>query len=215
MKEYSKIQTLFKRDLSNKGQIIEGSWSLPEFEFLKSNQWTFTEKVDGTNIRLKWRKSQDGSMGLSVGGKSDNAQIPANLLDAIAAMQLAPKLAEGFPDEICLYGEGYGPGIQKGGGRYRQSKSFVLFDVLCGDLWLQRDDVNDVAAKLGLDAVPVLGKGALQDAIEFTRNGFNSKWGEFPAEGIVLRPSTELRTRRGDRMIAKIKHVDFTGGKFS
>ena len=53
MKEYHKIQSVFKRDIAN-GKIIEGKYSLPEFEYLKDNQWVFTEKVDGTNIRIIW-----------------------------------------------------------------------------------------------------------------------------------------------------------------
>jgi len=35
MKEYTKIQTIFKRDMSNKGRIILDQYSLPEFEYLK------------------------------------------------------------------------------------------------------------------------------------------------------------------------------------
>lgn len=53
MKEYHKIQTCFKRDEKTK-RIIEGDWTLPEFEYLKDCQWVFTEKVDGTNIRVMW-----------------------------------------------------------------------------------------------------------------------------------------------------------------
>ena len=51
MNEYHKIQTVFKRDIQSKGKtLIEGQWTLPEFEYLASNIWAFTEKVDGTNI---------------------------------------------------------------------------------------------------------------------------------------------------------------------
>ena len=212
MKEYVKIQTLFKRDMANKGKIIETEWSLPEFGYLRDNLWLFTEKVDGTNIRLKWQKTNE-KMVLSLGGRSDNAQIPTPLMDAIQAMNLIPQLQQVFPDtEVCLYGEGYGGKIQSGG-NYRSDPSFVLFDVLCGDWWLQREDVIDVGNRLGLDIVPTIGQGTILDAVEMTRPGFTSKWGDFICEGIVLRPATELKTRRGDRIIAKIKHRDFTGGK--
>lgn len=44
MKEYHKIQTLFKRDMQNNGKrLLEGEWTLPEFEFLAGNQWVFTD----------------------------------------------------------------------------------------------------------------------------------------------------------------------------
>lgn len=50
MSEYHKINTLFKRD--EKNLIIEGDYSCPEFAYLAENEWTWTEKVDGTNIRV-------------------------------------------------------------------------------------------------------------------------------------------------------------------
>ena len=114
-----------------------------------------------------------------------------------------------FPDNGCLYGEGYGPKIQKGGGNYRADQDFVLFDVKVGDFWLQRGDVEDVAKKLGLDVVPIIGEGTLAEMVELARQGFKSRWGDFIAEGIVARPSVELRSRNGSRLITKIKHSDF------
>ena len=53
MKEYHKIQTVFKRDPStNHKTLLMDDYSLPEFEYLKNNHWIFTEKIDGTNIRV-------------------------------------------------------------------------------------------------------------------------------------------------------------------
>lgn len=210
MTEYHKIQTCFKRDEKTK-QIIEGDWTLPEFEFLKDNEWVWTEKVDGTNIRVMWNGES-----VVFGGKTENAQIPVTLLYALQELfEGTPnrqKFLETFGEEggVCLYGEGYGAKIQKGGGNYiHDGVSFVLFDVKIGDWWLQRADVEDIAKKLGLKVVPIVGKGTLQEAIELTRAGSKSQWGDFLAEGIVARPSTELKTRRGDRIITKIKHRDF------
>ena len=85
MKEYHKIQTVFKRDMENKGKtLLIGQWTLPEFEYLAGNQWVYTEKVDGTNIRIMF----DGDK-VSFGGKTDNAAIPAKLVE---------RLRERFPD---------------------------------------------------------------------------------------------------------------------
>lgn len=209
MKEYHKIQTVFKRDMENKGKtLLEGQYSLPELEFLAGNQWTFTEKVDGTNIRVMW----DGD-GVKFGGKTDNASIPAKLVERLRE-RFADDLAfkSSFMDcegGVCLYGEGYGPKIQKGGGNYRNDQDFVLFDVKVGDWWLQRADVEDVAKKMGLDVVPIIGSGTLAECIEMVRGGFNSTWGEFQAEGIVARPAVELFTRCGQRIVTKVKCRDF------
>jgi hypothetical protein len=212
MTEYHKIQSMFKRDMSNKGKMLFDQWTLPEFEYLKDNKWVFTEKVDGTNIRVMF----DGTK-IRYNGKTDNAQLAGDLIENLHTMfdSKLDLFREIFHDkdgvsftDVCLYGEGYGAGIQKGG-CYRQDKSFVLFDVKIGEMWLQREDVADIATKLGIDIVPIVGEGTLQNGIDMVKIGFKSTWGDFIAEGIVARPKIELKTRRGDRMITKIKHCDF------
>lgn len=207
MNEYHKIQTLFKRDMERNGKtLLEGQWTIPEFEYLQNNAWVFTEKVDGTNIRVMLK---DGAV--TFGGKTDSAQIPAQLVTRLNErfLPLAAKMLEVFGCDACLYGEGYGAKIQKGGGNYRPDQDFVLFDVKVGDWWLQRADVEDVAKKLSLDVVPIMGVGTLHHAIALAKAGIASTWGPFEAEGIVARPETELKTRNGHRIITKIKCRDF------
>ena len=208
MTPYHHIPTVFKRDPANLKVLLVGNYATPELEFLAGNTWIFTEKVDGTNIRVMC----DGDS-VIFGGKTDNAQIPAFLVSALEQMflpiQKRKLLAEILPDGGCLYGEGYGAKIQTGGGNYRPDQSFVLFDVLIKDCWLKRPDVMDIAEKLGLEIVPVVDVGTLEDMVELVRKGFISEWGDFPAEGIVARPATELCTRGGRRIITKIKHKDF------
>lgn len=208
MKEYHKIQTVFKRDASNNNKtLLYGEYSLPEFEYLKNNTWVFTEKVDGTNIRIMY---DDGN--IVFGGKTDNAQIPSKLFSRLNEifLPLISKFEEIFDtNEVCLYGEGYGAKIQKGGGNYREDQDFVLFDVKIGDFWLLRPDVADIAKKLGLDIVPIVGEGTISEMLELAKTGFNSRWGNFKAEGIVARPKVELKTRNGARLITKIKFKDF------
>ncbi|OQX79431.1 MAG: hypothetical protein B6D64_04905 [Bacteroidetes bacterium 4484_276] len=207
MKEYHKIQTVFKRDPeTNMKTLLENNYSLPEFEYLAGNQWVFTEKVDGTNIRVMF----DGEQ-ITFGGKTDRAQIPAALAKRLNELFL-PQLElfkELFADGACLYGEGYGAKIQKVGINYRPDQDFVLFDVKIEDWWLQRRDVEDIAQKLNLDIVPIIGQGTIAEMVEKTKTGFTSIWGDFRAEGIVARPSTELKTRGGERIITKIKCKDF------
>ncbi len=214
MKEYPKIQSIFKRDPNNNFKtFIMGDYSIPEFEYLKDNEWIFTEKVDGTNIRVLFECGE-----ITFKGKTDNADIPPFLLK---------KLKEIFDDKdkwystfnikmdnvcpkICLYGEGYGAKIQKGGGNYiSNGVDFVLFDVKIDDWWLLRDDVKDIASKFNLKVVPFIGMGTLQEAVDMAKKGFMSQWGNFNAEGIVMKPSVQLFARNGDRIIAKVKTKDF------
>ena len=207
MSEYHKIQSIFKWDMSSKRKtLIEGDWTLPEFEYLAGNTWVFTEKVDGTNIRVIL---ENGAV--TFGGRTEAAQIPAQLVTRLNErfLPMTAQLTEMFENGVVLYGEGYGAKIQKGGGNYRQDQDFVLFDVKCGEWWLQRPDVEAIAEKLGLEIVPVIGEGTLFDAVEAAKVGICSTWGNFQAEGIVARPKTELKTRSGHRIITKIKCRDF------
>lgn len=226
MEVFPKIQTLFKRDMKAKGRMIHGAWTTPELEYLKDNQWTFSAKVDGTNVRIGY-----GGMGFGVefAGRTDNAQLPKPLLEHLTT-EFTPERfwKAGLEDELILFGEGYGPNIQ-GGGKYRSDHSFILFDVKIGNFWLSRENVADVADKLGIDVVPEIGRGTLQDAIDIVStgitfnsgggivrwggakapNGLKSQWGDFYEEGIVARPIVDLFDRKGQRIICKIKHVDF------
>jgi len=207
MNKYTKINTVFKRDMTNGGKtLLIGEYSTPEFEYLKDNTWEWTEKVDGTNIRIK---IEDGK--LDYLGKSDNAQIPSKLVSRLREMfdpQLE-RMMEVFPDGACLYGEGYGAKIQKMGACYGSSQEFVLFDVKIAQWWLGRSNVGDVAKKLGIHAVPIIGEGTIAEMIEAVVGGIVSTWGDFQAEGIVARPKVELFNRNNERIIAKLKTRDF------
>ncbi|KKN60091.1 hypothetical protein LCGC14_0535600 [marine sediment metagenome] len=206
MKEYHKIQSIYKRD-EQTHKFIEGNFSLPEFEYLKDNKWEFTEKIDGTNIRIGWN-----GVAMNIGGRTDNAQIPTYLYQKLTELFSDEKLASVFPDadDVMLCGEGYGAKIQKGGGNYiPDGVDFILFDVLIGDWWLRRYDVEDIALSLGIKTVHIIGRGTLEDAVQGVKNGVTSAFGDFLAEGLVIRPTTELKTRSGHRIITKLKHKDF------
>lgn len=206
MNEYHKIQTLWLRDPdTNYKTLLEGQWAKPEFEYLADCQWIWTEKIDGTNIRVKW----DGER-VTFGGKTDNAKMHGDLVTRLTEMFPTSLMTEVFDGPVCLYGEGYGAGIQKSGA-YRTDKSFILFDVKAGDWWLKWQDVQDIGTKLQCDVVPVVGQGALMDAIDFVRIGYNSHVAqtEMIAEGLVVRPLVDLFARNGERVIGKIKYKDF------
>ena len=212
MKKYPKIQSLFKRDPKNKNRFIMGQWATPELEFLQNNVWDFTEKVDGTNIRIRF----DGK-GREFGGKTENAQIPAHLYKKLEQFFPEDLLGSVFPDlnvgtVVMLYGEGYGHKIQKAGRLYIPKSTepdFVLFDVQIGDWWLKRDSVDEIASKLNIKSVPIIGEGTLRDAISLMQLGFKSRWGDFNAEGLVARPRIELFARDSSRIITKVKEKDF------
>ena len=206
MNEYHKIKTVFNRDRETKYKtLINGSFSLPEFYYLEDNVWVWTEKVDGTNIRVMW----DGKQ-VTLGGKTERAQLPGELVNTLSDWKNTVKFAEIFEgaESACLYGEGYGPKIQ-GGSKYRDNQAFVLFDIKIGKWWLKRKDVENIAEEMRLKVVPIIGEGTLWDMVRYVMEGFRSVWGDFSAEGIVARPMVELKARNGERIITKLKHKDF------
>ncbi len=217
MTTYHKIQTIFKRDPDNNFKtLLEWEFSLEEFKYLQNNIWQFSEKVDGTCIRIMWKENlfyKTGIYALHFAGKTDKAQIPVFLDKRLMEIfdPLNTKFKKIFEDTpVCLYGEGYGTKIQKGGGNYREDNGFVLFDIKIGHWWLQRKDVEEIAEKLGLEIAPIIGEGTLHQLVKKVQKGFNSQWGIFPAEGIVARPKIELMARNGQRIITKLKIKDFS-----
>ena len=209
MQEYPKIETLFERDTTGTKKLIPGKWRNETVEYLAPVEWEFTEKIDGTNIRIHW----DGHK-VTFGGRTERAQIPSKLVEFLNntfggetnAQLFEQKFGE---NEVILYGEGYGPGIQAVGGMYRQDVSFILFDVFIGGFWLRRVDVFDIAKTFGIDMVPVIGHGTLAEAVELVKTKPMSTIGNAPMEGIVARPLVEVKDRMGRRVIVKVKARDF------
>ena len=116
--KYHKIQSIFKRNMEGDKRFIIGDYSTPELKYLKDNDWVFTEKVDGMNIRIMWNGKE-----IIYAGRSDNAQIPMPLMYRLDELFKAKieRFIEIFSEQdssVCLYGEGYGAKIQKGGGNY-------------------------------------------------------------------------------------------------
>ena len=204
--EYHKIETLYVRN--EKTFKVDPS-QLKNRVYGQIKSWCFTEKIDGTNIRCMWDyKTQK----LTFGGRTDNAQIHADLVKHLYDAVSEEKIKEMFPGcNLIIYGEGYGAGIQKGGG-YSETKKFIVFDILVDDKWwLAQENVNDIANKLSLDVVPYVGEMTLEDATEFVKHGFKSKLngGLQQAEGLVGRTIEPLFDKKGHRLIIKLKTKDF------
>ena len=154
MKEYHKIETLFNRDEKTK-KLIQGSYRNETFEYLKDNIWQFTEKVDGTNIRIYW----DGHR-VQFGGRTDNAQIPSHLINRLNDLFSGETNEQLFEQkfgecEVELFGEGYGIKIQNGG-LYRDDVDFILFDVMINGNYQPRDSVEDITKNYRIDIVPII-----------------------------------------------------------
>lgn len=210
MKLYHKIETIFNRDETGSKKLIEGGWRNDTVQFLANNVWQFTEKIDGTNIRVMW----DGH-NITYGGRTEKADIPKHLKNKLIEMFGNDETEQLFEQvfgekEVIFFGEGYGPKIQAVGSQYRDDVSFILFDIMVGDIYLNRTSVEGIAQTFGIDVVPIIFEGTLEQAIEYVKTKPASTIGTAPMEGLVGRPKIEVKDRCGDRVIVKIKVKDFT-----
>lgn len=213
MQEYHKIDTIYLRGIEGSKKLIEGAYRSPTVEFLKDLPWVWTEKIDGTNIRVHW----DGHR-VEYGGRTDKAQIPMPLINKLVEYfggeENAQIFEQNFGDnDVIIFGEGYGAKIQNGGSYTVDGKSvdFIVFDVMINGNYQERVNVAGIAIMFGLKIVPIVDIGTLDDAVAFVKGHPNSKlaFGDHEMEGLVCRPKVELLDRCGNRLIVKIKYRDF------
>lgn len=210
MKAYEKIETIYARDIEGTKKLIPGKYRNETVEYLKDCLWCWTEKVDGTNIRVHW----DGHA-VDFGGRTEKAQIPAPLVNRLNELFGGERNAQIFEQmfgehDTILFGEGYGNKIQSAGKAYNpDGVDFILFDLLIGENYQPRQSVEQCAEAFGIQTVPVVGYGTLEQAVDYIMNHPWSNLGNIEMEGIVCRPFHELRDRCGNRIIVKIKWNDF------
>jgi hypothetical protein len=212
MKEYHKIETIFKRDTNGSKKLIEGKFRNKAVEYLADSQWIFTEKVDGTNIRVHW----DGHK-VSFGGRTEKADIPKPLLERLKELFLGDINEQVFEQKfgstkVTLYGEGYGGKIQAGAD-YKVNEDFILFDGVMGDMgdaFLSRGYLESLAKTFNIDIVPIVLTGTIQEAVDYVKRKPVSPIGKNKeSEGLIGKPLVELKTATGERVIVKIKVRDF------
>lgn len=217
MIKYPKIETLFERDKVT--FKVTDKIRLPEFEMI--DNWLITEKIDGTNIRIIYQPGEPSE--LLFRGRTDNAQMPTYLLEVLQKIFTKEKFESVFPPEkllncVCLYGEGYGAKIQKGGGDYNPGNSFRLFDVWIDGWWLEWDKVCEIAEMMGIKTVPsYISNARIEDAVSFLKETKVSSKVAFQdnnkqdkqIEGIVARAYPTLLFRNGIPVKWKLKYSDY------
>lgn len=239
MSEYPKTENLFVRD-EETHKLIPGQFRSPTFGQI--DRWLVTEKIDGTNIRLVLEWITDDAPDFQVFGRSDAANLPklfqeealpgatcARMVDAWRAIDPAENT-----HRMVVYGEGYGPGIQKGGGSYAPRKSLRIFDVRTyrryevsepprglveqeeRSLWRPWADVETVAEVLGLKTAPVIGRGMSMDEIVgnfygpsyYSHVALEETGEQIEAEGVIARTDPYLYDAWGSRVMFKLKGKD-------
>ncbi len=208
--KYPKINSLWKREAGEKkGKLIIGEYSLPEFCMIK--QWQVQEKIDGTNIRINVYSVEHGTE-IEFHGRTDEAMMPPKLLAYLQSYFTIDRFKKAFHtnEEIYLYGEGYGAKIQCGG-NYRKDMGFILFDVKIGSWWLKQEDVKEIAQKLDIPYAPIIGTMSEEEIITYIKSKPSSLCSETPQimEGVIVRSDPLLLLRNGERLMWKLKCIDF------
>lgn len=228
--EYPKIDTLYDRD--ERHRVIIGNLRRPEFGIIK--KWSVTEKLNGRNTRVSL--FDDGLDGIvDYGGRTDEADMPPELLEYLKKTFTLEKMKAAFwidplkiPQSVTIYGEGYGHGTGvSGSGVYRKDISFRIFDCTVEKWWLERPNLEDVAKKLEIKCVPILGvidflpteEGHIERlfldnmnnlvAVEDSEGSKNTDLRNIRPEGIVAKSDPMLFNRKGQRVMWKLKIKDF------
>ena len=204
---YMKIANVFKFDAQYKNIVGYNDIC----EALKNIEWVATEKIDGTNIRIYW----DG-YSIHFGGRTNKSEIPQHLMqyliDTTADMEVL--FEQNFGEkEVCLYCEGYGYKIQADGEKYVENGKdvgFILFDVNVNGVDLSREQVNKVAAELGLKSVPIVCRGKLDEIVDYVKANPKSTLGSHTheMEGVVLQPSIMLYDSNHNMLKFKCKYAN-------
>lgn len=213
MIEYPKIDNLYKRNPDKLSELLVGTYNRPEFSLIDA--WDVTEKIDGTNVQLKFHRVFNGSF--DIDGRTQNAQFTVSqegflldLGDDIRGRVLNVIQAFGL-DTITIYGELYGPKIQAGG-NYSQSLGFRAFDMMVNDkVWLAPDDVRKNAEAMNVELAPSLGTMTTETIFLMVAGGFKSTFADnqdYDAEGVIAKPPWNLYDQRGKRVMFKLKTKD-------
>lgn len=205
MQRYHKVENLFKRE---NGKLIEEEFQEKHVELLKNNQWIFSEKIDGVNIRLHWSGEE-----MTILGRNNNSQIPPHLLAYLETLFKQEEIAKHVYPGCILVGEGYGERIEEPrGSQYKaDGVGFALFDVVAMDgKYCDRHVVEMIAKNLNLEVTPLILEGTLQEAIDFIQTQPTSKFRDTaPMEGLIGTPVGDFLTGSGARIITKLRAEDY------
>ena len=160
-------------------------------------------KIQFYNLYSESGKAEDGAVETTI--KFDKE-------DSISEGGLYGVQLEEVP--IYIYGEYFGQGIQKCGGRYFDHNDFHVFDMEVQGWWIPKEMRDDYCKELGLKTVPFVGVNTLSEFEKMVTEGFETKVEGVKdptliEEGIVARPVVPIKDQRGNRIIVKIKYCDY------
>ena len=197
---------------------IENSYREKFIELIRGttaaqDTWFVTEKIHGSNFSIIY----DGNefKFASRGGILEPGDSFFGYQDVVkdklkAVLQIYSILSvDKEPEELVIYGEIFGPGIQKGVNYGK--KDFRFFDIKVNGQFLDQVELQRFSSD-DLLMVPQLCFGKFDTVLNFNCE-FNSLilgQANNPAEGVVLKPNTTLFLDPDNRVILKKKHPKFS-----
>lgn len=203
-KKYSSIENSYRQK-----HVMKVLQFYPEVANIK---YSIREKIDGSNLQLFFSPGEK----VRVGKRSCFITEEENFFDVWEVLNGYQDVIQKVQDEVeltgmtvRLFGELYGPGIQKRVD-YGDRKRLAFFDVeVDGEMWSQREFEALMASLEITNLAPLLGyTDNLADALNWDER-FDSKLSDKtdnPSEGIVIKPyEKEYNLGNGSRFILKKK----------
>lgn len=208
---YADVQPYKKRRIYNELKFVDNVC-----EFFKFNNFHCTEKVDGTNIIVFWNGRD-----VTFKGRKLTDQIPAKLLEILknTFTKELMKIVFGTRDNsgIVIYVEGHGYSL----GSELKNKMPLWEDLHIIDIgginlttseisFFDFERLEMISSIFKLNTVPLIGIHNMCEAVEMCKNTYMSTINEnIKAEGIVIRPVIDLKTKTNERIIYKIRSECF------
>lgn len=180
--------------------------------------WHFTEKLDGTCVQIRITKDGD-SFRYAIFSRNGNNQPPGCIQKAINSKIVLPidTLRELNKEEIIVFGEGFGQGVQGQIGQEYGKSQFAAFAIQADGVWWNPSGEEWFVKELGLDFVRRVENGwprPLWGAVfEITNGQIKSHYNPSKlVEGIIARPTQTLLWPDGSRVLFKLKSEEYYKG---
>jgi hypothetical protein len=173
-------------------------------------RFVFTEKVDGTNIRVHW----DG-YSVSFWGRTSRTKLHPELVEYLSSVFTEEAMEATFQDrKVTLFGEGIGKKIQSG--LYGDDYKFVMFDTFFEQdydsplrgIWSEPMTIFQLSRVFNVPSVEQFSvTGTLREGIRDLPFG-RSRLADVESEGWIATAVGGLLTRTGKRIKYKLKAKD-------
>lgn len=198
---------------------IENSYREKFIEMIRGTEaakdiWYISSKIHGSNFSIIYDgnefkfASRSGILEQGV-GFFGYQEVVKDKLEAVKIIYSILSVDK-EPEELVIYGEIFGPGIQKGV-NYGSKKDFRYFDIKVDGRWLDQDELDRFESD-NFKMVPVLGKGTFEEVLNWNEIFDSVILGvpNNPEEGIVLKPNKTAFIDEDHRIILKKKHPKFS-----